>query len=416
MSDLSSTQSKSSSPQEFEAPNIVSAPIFSAVLIFASFVSIVVVWSITYRMPITSQGKGLIHTNPRLFSVKARSNGFVDKLNVSVGDSVRADQNLAELFIGNKLADSDAARKEGLLAETNLSQTNTKVPYQLQQQILSLTELLNTTKTSIQKQEAILKTQEKNLQTYQSLAQKGYLSEVELLEYTEKAVSFQKMVGKSRGDYNKLLAQKVDIERKLSQAIRTANRELIQAERNRTTTTNNLMNARNLKSPVDGRIIQISQGVGDTVSEGQELFVISPLEGKLTGTFLIDSSEIGKVNIGDSVLISPSSTSSARFGYINGKVTSFSSFPTDEGSFASFIGSSLVSKMIFKKKLDKSPIILQVTLDYDDSKLTWTGSDGPPWQIETGELATIKVIYERRLPISYVAPFFRNLTGVSEFD
>ena len=401
---------------EFDAPNIVSVPIITAVAIFASFVSIVLIWSVTYRMPITSSGKGLIHKKPHLYSVKAKSSGFVDKLNANVGDIVERQQNLAELFIGNKLADSDAARKEGLLAQTNLLQTNSKVPYQLRQQILSLTELLRTTETSISKQEVVLKSQEQNLKTYQALAKKGYLSEVELLQYTEKAISYQKMIGKSKGDFNKLLAQKVDVERKLSNAIRSANRELIQAERNRTTTTNNLRNAQNLKSPIDGRIIQISGGVGDTVSEGQELFVLSPIDGKLNGTFLIDSSEIGKIKVGDRVLISPLSTSSARFGYLNGKVTAFSSFPTDEGSFATFIGSSLISKLIFKKELSKTPIIVQVVLDYDNSSLSWTGSNGPPWQIESGELATIKVIYEERLPISYVSPFIRNLTGISEFD
>ena len=400
----------------YQGPNIISIPILTGVAIFASFASVVLIWSTTYSMPISISGKGLIHRKSRLSSVKAKSNGIIKNIFARNGDIVKANQNLSDLYNNNKIVESNAAEKVRKIAEANSLQTNSKIPIELKKQILSLTELLKTTKNTIKKQEVILSKQEENLKKYRLLSKQGYLSEVELIQYTEKAISFQKMIGKSKGDFNKLLAQKASTERKLSSAILSANKSVVHAEKDSETSSNNLKAARNMKSPIDGKVIQVGKWIGDTVMEGDELFVLSPVEGKLNGTFLVDSSVVGKIKVGDRVLISPTSTPSARYGYINGKVISFSTFPTDEGTFGAFIGSSLMAKTVFKSELPKSPIIVQVSLNYSGSNLEWTGSNGPSWSIDSGELATIKVIYEERLPISYVSPLIRELTGISQFE
>lgn len=399
-----------------QGPNIISIPILTGVAIFASFASVVLIWSTTYSMPISISGKGLIHRKSRLSSVKAKSNGIIKNIFARNGDIVKADQNLSELYNNNKIVESNAAEKVREIAAANSLQTNSKIPIELKKQILSLAELLKTTKDTIKKQEVILSKQEENLKKYRLLSKQGYLSEVELIQYTEKAISFQKMIGKSKGDFNKLLAQKASTERKLSSTILSANKSVVQAEKDSKTLSNNLKAARNMKSPIDGKVIQVGKWIGDTVMEGDELFVLSPVEGQLNGTFLVDSSVVGKIKVGDRVLISPTSTPSARYGYINGKVISFSTFPTDEGTFGAFIGSSLMAKTVFKSELPKSPIIVHVSLNYSGLNLEWTGSNGPSWSIDSGELATIKVIYEERLPISYVSPLIRELTGISQFE
>ena len=165
--------------------------ILTGVAIFASFASVVLIWSTTYSMPISISGKGLIHRKSRLSSVKAKSNGIIKNIFARNGDIVKANQNLSDLYNNNKIVESNAAEKVRKIAEANSLQTNSKIPIELKKQILSLTELLKTTKNTIKKQEVILSKQEENLKKYRLLSKQGYLSEVELIQYPEKAISFQ---------------------------------------------------------------------------------------------------------------------------------------------------------------------------------------------------------------------------------
>ena len=45
----------------------------------------------------------------------------------------------------------------------------------------------------------------------------------------------------------------------------------------------------------------------------------------------------------------------------------------------------------------------------------WDGSKGPEWPIRSGISAKVKIIYKQRLPISYVLPWVKSITGIDDF-
>lgn len=401
---------------ELRAPNVISVPILAAAGILGAFVIVLLVWMVSYNMPITANGKGVIYKKPKLFSVRAKADGLVSNLFVDVGDKVEKGEMLAELLLSNRQAEAKAALKEKDLASMSRALAYQHIPDQLNQQIISLEKLLETTDNSIKKQQKVLETQQSNIIKYKDLLDKGYLSEIEFLQYQEKLVSYESTVGQTKGHYNKLLAERASTERQLRDSINEANRRLVDATKTQQVSLNNLNYAKSLAATSAGQVIQISSWEGDAVTKGQELFVISPTKGKLIGTFLVDASNSGRIRIGDEVIVSPQSSPSARFGYIKGSVTAVTDYPTDSRALAAYIGSQTLSDIVYKKGESKSPLMVNVELEMKNGKLVWIGSKGPPWPIKSGELATAKITYQLRLPISYISPFIRTITGDNKFD
>lgn len=398
------------------APNVISVPILAAAGVLGAFVVVLLIWMVSYNMPITANGKGVIYKKPKLFSVRAKADGLVSDLFVGIGDKVEKGQMLAELILSNRQAEAKAALTEKDLASKSRALAYQHIPDQLNQQIISLEKLLETTDNSIQKQQKVLETQQSNIKKYKKLLDQGYLSEIEFLQYQEKLVSYESTVGQTKGKYNKLLAERASTERKLRDSINEANSRFANAKKSQEVSLNNLNYAKSLAATSTGQVIQISSWEGDAVSKGQELFVISPTKGKLIGTFLVDAANSGRIRIGDEVIVSPQSSPSARFGYIKGSVTGVTDYPTDSRALAAFIGSQTLSDVIYKKGESKNPLMVNVDLQMKNGKPVWIGSKGPPWPIKSGELASAKITYQLRLPISYISPFIRTITGDSNFE
>ena len=397
-------------------PNIISVPILAAAGILGAFIVVLLIWMVSYNMPITADGKGVIYRKPKLFSVRAKADGLVSDLFVDIGDKVNKGQMLAELILSNRQAEAKAALKEKDLASKSQALAYQHIPNQLNQQIISLEKLLSTTNQSIKKQQKVLDKQRSNIIKYKKLLDQGYLSEIEFLKYQEKLVSYESTVGETKGKYNKLLAERASTERKLRDSINEVNSRLADATKTQQVSLNNLNYAKSLSATSSGKVIQISSWEGDAVTKGQELFVISPAKGKLIGTFLVDASSSGRIKIGDKVIISPQSSPAARYGYIEGLVTGVTDYPTDSRALAAYIGSQSLSDIIYKKGESKSPLMVNVELQMKNGKPVWIGSKGPPWPIKSGELATAKITYQLRLPISYISPFIRTITGDSNFE
>ena len=62
--------------------------------------------------------------------------------------------------------------------------------------------------------------------------------------------------------------------------------------------------------------------------------------------------------------------------------------------------------------MEKLPLLVVVKPEYKNGKLVWEGSKGPEWPIRSGTSANVKIIYKQRLPISYVLPWIRSVTGI----
>ena len=98
-----------------------------------------------------------------------------------------------------------------------------------------------------------------------------------------------------------------------------------------------------------------------------------------------------------------------------GRVEKVSPYPTNLQAYSSFIGSDSLSKIVFESQKLEAATLVIIGIDYKDGQLNWIGSRGPEWGIRSGTIASAKILYERRLPISYVIPWLSKLTGLDNF-
>ena len=71
--------------------------------------------------------------------------------------------------------------------------------------------------------------------------------------------------------------------------------------------------------------------------------------------------------------------------------------------------------MVYKSQKIEASTLVIVGIDYKDGKLNWIGSHGPQWGIRSGTTATAKILYEKRMPLSYVIPWLSKITGLDNF-
>lgn len=400
---------------DWDTPHILSPPITIALTILASGVGSLLIWSVVYELPITASGTGLIYVAPRLVGVRAASSGLMKSLHVKVGTTVEAGTHLGDLDVKDQEVMASEASSQTELASLNRKVAIESIPSELAEQIIANEKLLSDIGRNIRQQQGVLAAQTKNLNAYKTLEGKGYVSSVELLSYQEKAVQLQNSIGQTRSQYNKLLAERESTKRELASALNEARSKYISAEATQRVRQHKLTLAQNLRSPIRGQVSQITTWPGNTVTEGQELFVISPSRGSLTAVFLVPGSDAGRIKMGDTALISPASAPPQRYGYLKGVVTSVTPYPTTQAAYASLIGSETLAKQVFDSQESKIPILVKVTPTYQGGKLQWSGSKGPSWPITSGSLAKVKVIYHSRKPITYVIPWLRKVTGISDF-
>jgi HlyD family secretion protein len=400
---------------DWETPQILSPPVTIAISILGAGVSALLIWSLVYELPITATGTGLIYQSPRLIGVRAAAGGLLKHLNVKVGEEIRTNSVLGELDVKDQEVMLAEARMQTQLANSDNQLATNLIPSELSEQIQANQKLLKDYKRNIAQQQSILAAQTRNLLAYKNLEKKGFVSSVELLSYQEKAIELQNSIGQTRSQYNKLLAEEENTKRQLSSALNSAKSKFENARATEKVRRYKLEQAQSLRSPIPGTVVQITTWPGDTVAEGQELFVVSPEGSPLTAAFLMTSQDAGKIKIGDAALISPQSAPPQRYGYIKGKVINISPYPTTKAAYASLIGSETLADQVYESQEAKMPILVEVAPIYDNGKLKWTGSDGPAWKISSGTLTKIKVIYHTRKPITYVIPWLRQITGLSEF-
>ena len=70
--------------EDWDTPQIISPPITIAIAIFSSGVVALLIWAVTYRLPIYASSKGLLYQSPKLSSVTVKTDGLIDDIYVKV--------------------------------------------------------------------------------------------------------------------------------------------------------------------------------------------------------------------------------------------------------------------------------------------------------------------------------------------
>ncbi len=117
-------------------------------------------------------------------------------------------------------------------------------------------------------------------------------------------------------------------------------------------------------------------------------------------------SEGKRVEVGQGALVSPSHVQRERFGSLRGRVARVGEFPITQEAAAERLGNpDLV------EPLAQLGGVLEVEVELlrdEDGHYAWTGQP-PTVELSSGATASVRVVVERRPPISFLVPLLRQL-------
>ena len=165
-------------------------------------------------------------------------------------------------------------------------------------------------------------------------------------------------------------------------------------------------------STVAGRVTEVDKSVGDLVRNGERLVIIEP-EGDLAPVVYISATQGVRVKTGMEVRVYSSEVPQEEYGYLIGEVTTVGEIPiTPEGMNQVVRNQTLVQQLLGNSP--KIEIRVGLILNSENpSGFDWSTSQGPPYQISSGQQVTINVVIERVSPIIWVMPFLRGYFGFS---
>lgn len=377
--------------------------------------------SLVLTVPSRVDANGILITAEGLKDVETLSAGRVKDIFVAPGDSVRQGQKVMQIEQPDLIQQLEQAQSE--LA--NLNGRYQRVVGFHDSSKADTSALLKQKRQELESLIEVNKSQigwlEKNLDGYEKLAVKGFVSQQKLFEAR---VNLNDAMAEQMRNTNALAAltfeentrtiererEILDLEIKIEQA--RANIALIREKRDRMAY---------LESPYDGVVIEQKVDLGELIEMGKPVLSLlpgyapgtpeAPKHIPLVATLYLPSTEGKRVRPGMDVQISPSTAKREEYGYIHGTITWRSAIPaTPEGMMRSLKNRQLVESL----SAAGAPFEATATLDPDPSTVSgfrWSSSAGPNQAISPGNLATARIIVKEQPLISLVMPALRGVMG-----
>jgi multidrug resistance efflux pump len=167
-----------------------------------------------------------------------------------------------------------------------------------------------------------------------------------------------------------------------------------------------------VRSPVEGRVIEVLVKNGDLCQAGQGLVKISRLgQGirNLEAVLYVATEQGRNIIPGMSVKISPSTVKKEEYGQIIGEVISISQYTVSNHSMLNILGSA----ELVQKFSQAGPVLeVHASLLLDEKTVSgykWSSRLGPPLEIQNGTLCTGAVTLSNQRPLILLMPFLKKV-------
>lgn len=369
-----------SSPEQLDLMVRITSPAgWFALLALIGLIVVAIMWGIFGNIPTKVIGSAMLIKTGGVVEVSARSNGLITDVSVRAGDMVKRGQKIARIAQPDLLEQFNSlkARKAELL---NKSQIGASLLRQKRETLKFNNEVLR-----------------RRLDDQNGLLEDGLITRQSVL-------TTQQQLRENAAALKELDLRQVDIEL-----------ELAQLERNLDSVKVRLKLSTDVISPYSGRVLEIKLDENSIVQAGSSILNME-LAGNsikdLEVVVFVSSLDGKKVKPGMDIFISPSTIKREDYGYMVGKVTAVSEFPsTSQGMMRILQNQQLVQQL----SAGAAPIQINADLTPDPdatSGYKWTSPGGPPVLIQSGTLGMANISVRSQRPISLVIPMLREFVGV----
>jgi HlyD family secretion protein len=134
---------------------------------------------------------------------------------------------------------------------------------------------------------------------------------------------------------------------------------------------------------------------------------LQPAIGQLEVVAFVPTSEAKQITPGMVAQVSPTTVKREEYGYLEGRVTYVSDFPTtDAAAMRTFENASLVNALKSQGVANEVRVVLEKASN--TSGYAWSSKKSPNQVISSGTLCSVKVVTKERRPIELVMPFLQS--------
>lgn len=168
--------------------------------------------------------------------------------------------------------------------------------------------------------------------------------------------------------------------------------------------------ATRIVSPFTGRVLEVKVSRGDTIAAGDSVVTIERIDNKkkrLEAIMYIPVESGKKVIPGMEVQINPISVQREQYGFMLGRVTSVSDFPTTRQGMKVTLGNEVLVNQLAASGRALLEVTVELATDSrTESGFQWSSGAGAPVIINSGTLFEGAIVLKREKPLSFIIPQF----------
>jgi HlyD family secretion protein len=404
------------SPEELDILMQVTKPrTWLALVALLVLVVTTVVWGFVGSIPTRIDAQGVLIKAGGVFDIFATGAGPVQRVMVREGDTVKQGQVVALIDqpeMDLKIANTKAAFEEAKRQHAELSSyTRRDLSLQTDSSDLQRSSLDDTIKFSEQRLAAL----KEQIASEERLLDLGLITKQTVLATQQSIFSTSDQLEKAKNDLKRLHVTDTSNKTQKEQDIIRSQLQLNESQRNIAFLEEQRRIAAEVISPYSGRILEVKSNRGDLVNRGSSLLSLQLADDQskeVEAVIYVPPKDGKYVEQGMEAQISPLSAPREEYGYLIGKVTYVSQFPSTFAGMMRVLGNDVLVKAL---SIDGAPFGVYAQLIRNPksaSGYAWSSPKGETLAVNSGTVCSVTITVKERRPIELVAPYIREKTGM----
>jgi HlyD family secretion protein len=371
------------------------------------FVVTAAVWSCVARLPTRAGGEGILIGQGGVVNVVTPGPGTIIDFKLKIGDRVRAGDVVATIEQPEIVTSIRQTRNRLEDARVDASRLGHVQDESARLQIAALDRQRATIEGDIKQGIELVKLAQEQIPVEQRLLDRGLQTRQQLIAAQQKVVELQSGVDKNRAQLVAIEAQRFGLQSQPEISRRDAQLHVEELERQLQTLEQQKTLSTQVVSPFSGEVVELKVYEGAVAVAGTPVLSLQPAIGQLEAVAFVPTADAKRILPGMIAQVSPSTIKREEYGYLRGRVTYVSDFPTtDAAAMRTFENQSLVNALKSQGVANE----VRVTLERSSnaSGYTWSSRKTPNQVISSGTLCTIEVVTRERRPIELVMPFLKS--------
>lgn len=404
-----------SSPEQLDQLIKITRPRAWLVLATLGFVlAATLLWSVFGSLPSTLSGQGIIVRQGGTYNIVALGGGVItDFEDFKTGQLIRKGQVLGHVTQPLLELQRDTARSEVQRLEKEQASISSEIALERPARSRSARQQADIQRAAIRSREHLLASLKEKLTHQAALLADGLITNQRYEESRQAIFSAENDISTAGNALQAVDIQALTDQSNFDERTRQTNTALTSARARLADLSAQLELASKVISTHDGLVVEMLVSKGDIVTVNQPvLSVEEPVRLLEALIYMPPQSEAERIRPGMMVQLSPVTAVKQRYGYLVGKVTSVSKYPSSEqGMLAVFNNPGLVRELTKQGP----PIAVAVALIPDSgtkSGYRWSSSAARQLELSSGTLAAASFTIEVQKPISLVIPLFKQTVGL----